>query len=1746
MNDQRDPRDRPADNESDSAKPGSASTRLVPRPSEVHPLNAVTETPPPAEIMDESSDPELFEVPAVERPSTEPPSRSSAPPERVSLVPPSRLSTSLNAGAGTPMGTGARTNRRPSIPTATASTPPELEVTEPALPVESISVDAPSAPPSAHRPQASPLTSKPPSSRLAPSPGALTARASTPAASHVPGAVLRPSSPSRANSMPPASLRTKGLRPNNLPPIQDKIALVHEQPMTCESNTTLEVHDFRDRMLTRAHSILAHADSLTDATKKASQYVVASEMYAMLGLPQTARLLAERAAKLGNHLGHRQIRQLAHATGDDKAASASFVSEVASAPNSELRRHVATAATHFERWVRQDALSATRNSDLLQRLVPQDPGPQLLKLARQLGQNNKPPQNLTWHPESHQRLSSANVSLQKLRGDLQRISDDCKDPVATFLEVRAALERRDRVAAAKGLLNLHKQPGCERSALWLAAALLSPVAATRDKAVELLTGLESEQTSKPLRSILAARAVEAGNVALLDKVVGADDELEPGDRAFSTADQLAFITLGLRAKSLETQVHAADNENTRPLFRALARTNDALHLLSTNKPDAADADGLAATPNQSRTGPDAVVDCLKELDVAYERADKGAIASVLLRLEGLDSAEHLAFAAATITAFVTPTTEQEQWLNKALHSPVCGEAALLNLLPSSSSESAPQLIETVANGVTSADHKAFLLAHAALVSTIPREQTRLTLAAFASDPGHPLVEAVTQRYAPPAKLSTKDDGQTRPTDPPNSRSPVSQQLVNIFNAQSVSSRPPYDRALALLRQALRSPFGATRDKLLAHAWELFPEDVTLLDLVEDSGIHSTPARAHAREVLLKHVHGSESQVALRTEAAIFYELSGQFSDAARVSQSVASNDDTWQWCFQRNAPGTEFAAALRKRVVERASTTGNQTERASGWMHAARLAADAGDWPAERSAIDNSIRLDPNNFEGLLAAETLAYKDGEAERIAEVETLLTEAFPAPDNLGHARFAVRFLQAQGGSSAGYTLLLECAESGAPSLDVARRLSYLAPRMGDDEMAYTMVQHLLPSAANDHDRALLRLLSANLALKLSRTKQALSDVDQALEASSTYVPALLLRAQLLASQELHSRTAEAYERLGACARSAALQGQAFKCAAQELLKESSGPTLQTAQDNFATGAQLTRTSVADITRLQLNLERAVALLPDDVWVFETLIQTYTAQKLQEPLFALFSQKLAAADAEQRRVLALRFGQACHELGADERALQLANEVLTATPEDEEALKLLARVARTDAEREKTLLQLVRVASGSAAQAAAYKQLGNFYRTTSPQALRATKSFQEVLKRDPTDSEALRALVEIQIDNNDAAGAEQTLTTYSESVKTTYAQHLVAVLRAVIAGARDPEAGSTILEQLLEQRPVDELALRELATLYVRSGKSSNLARLIERTRAFAMQQVPVGDQLIDSLKCVALLSQATGDTSALALVKATFNLYHGVDAGLDARGSRALSKSLDELLAPAPLTASVRNFLAQTADLWSPTSEVSEDAKVTDKRIRAAFEMKARAASLPLPELYISEKDPYSCTVWHQPTRIVLGAMWVREAPQGVLDFLAWRCLKVLQAGVGAFAHLSNRDAQKRIDALLRRYVDTQDVLLSADEQLNAEVLPPVDRESPQHATLEVLATRVLEQLVQSDLDFGTALKTWVNRSALLATGEPRSGLQSIALTNGELITSTGDAVAFAARNAEAQHLLSSLLDAGVSEAHHSIH
>jgi hypothetical protein len=504
----------------------------------------------------------------------------------------------------------------------------------------------------------------------------------------------------------------------------------------------------------------------------------------------------------------------------------------------------------------------------------------------------------------------------------------------------------------------------------------------------------------------------------------------------------------------------------------------------------------------------------------------------------------------------------------------------------------------------------------------------------------------------------------------------------------------------------------------------------------------------------------------------------------------------------------------------------------------------------------------------------------------------------------------------------------------------------------------------------------------------------------------------------------------------------------------------------------------------------------------------------------------------------------------MGSSDRAFELVREVLKRNPDSAGALEQLASLTKDTAEREQTLLQLIRVSPTPAQQAAAYKHLGDFYHEESPQPTRAIKCYQEALRRKPDDHESLRALVDVQVSANELAAAQANVDAFAERASTDVERRAVVIARAAITAATNPALGEAQLQELLVERPYDSVVLEELAHLHMRANNPDKLRQLNDSVRQRAELELPSGSHVAQYLSGLSTLAKLLADKSALVLVSALSNLYHGVPSGLDARGSRAVSRALDVHLAPLPLSEPLRTLLARTSEAIEEAFPLNianlNPVVLKEPRLVASFEMKAKAVGIAAPELFVVSGAPYLCQVTHHPSRVFMGLGWVEHAAAALQDFVVWRSLKLLQARVGAVAHLSPEATALRLDALVSAYAEPGNALVAdaaGPNRLRA-ILHPV---LPKDTTLNALAASSVDALSNCELEVGDAIALWADRSALLATGEPRIALLAICLMHGETGFSTPAALLEAvSRQPSARRLMASLLSPSFVEAHRSIH
>src|SRR5690606_30389833 len=127
------------------------------------------------------------------------------------------------------------------------------------------------------------------------------------------------------------------------------------------------------------------------------------------------------------------------------------------------------------------------------------------------------------------------------------------------------------------------------------------------------------------------------------------------------------------------------------------------------------------------------------------------------------------------------------------------------------------------------------------------------------------------------------------------------------------------------------------------------------------------------------------------------------------------------------------------------------------------------------------------------------------------------------------------------------------------------------------------------------------------------------------------------------------------------------------------------------------------------------------------------------------------------------------------------------------------------------------------------------------------------------------------------------------------------------------------------------------------------------------------------------------------------------------------------------------------------------------------------------------------------------------------------------------------HLSPEAFALRLDALVSAYTDPGDTLVADTSGSNSlrGLLHPL---LPKDPDLSALAVTSVEDLSRSELEVGDAIALWVDRAAMLATGEPRIALLAICAMHGETgFTSKGALLEAVARQPSAKRLLASLLN-----------
>ncbi|HVU04922.1 MAG TPA: hypothetical protein VHE30_24395 [Polyangiaceae bacterium] len=1442
-------------------------------------------------------------------------------------------------------------------------------------------------------------------------------------------------------------------------------------------------HRLIDAWVARAEWFEDEADASSDAPAKARLLLAASELWAMAGNSSRARDAAKAATQASAALGlaARQARAVALVEGDMKAVALSLDSEARSAAAEAARAHAAYVASEVYRRALSDPESAERRLDLVVRASPGDPRPYLQRAAAELAERGTVAK-VKWPDASDVApLRDAANELVALRGKETSVPEGAPAPLA-FEVARRALASGERSQAGRAIATLRDVPGIGDGALFLAAALLAPSAETRPAAIEALVALEKRDENPAVRRALAARSLEQGDGAAMERALASDSAASP---VFTAADKAALAALsGADATALSrAAAELADDEAARPLAAAVAAVagatlpigdpaTRALLALGRALGSVPSPEGLKETVHAVRaSAPNAAVGRILSLELDAAAGATSAVAAEVARLAPPDRKADGSLAAALIEEAGGHADIARRQYSAALGSVDVAEAAVRALLRPGES-SAPDLLSTLAESLDESlrERKSLLLYEAAMLTSPEDGETVDDLLIRAHEAAKDLPFA-TRRGAELAR-GAGDAGK----------------LLRFIELEREAATEPMERALAAVREALLVADEAPeRAKArVQEALDVRSDDAALHDLAERFAPEPSTARGKVREDLAAKTDVPRTRARLFFEAATEYERAGDPESAARAARAAAESG------------GSVLAKVLGERIAK-----------TSGELPKEGLLALRADEQAHLGSDDDTV-------------------------VSALSEKLSELSDPGESTAHARLAARLAVKQGTWESAKPFVYRAARHASPTLWALRQTSAHARVAGDAAAVYAADRALADRIARPTDRATLSLRAAEAAVALGRPEEALPLLDRTLEAIPEHFVARDLRARL---REAAGDARGAAEDLEAMARAARLPEHVFLAwyragvlyadAVSDVPKAlealEAAAAIDVAREDVFDRLQLLYVQRGDRGKLASLLERRLEKTTDpgerialevtrgralsDVGDREGARRALSAALEASPDHVDALEAFAAlcvadgdhASAEQAYIRLARLAtdpekqaSTYEKLAAlydqsipnPQREEICYREILKRRPNDVKAIESLIRVHGKQGDAVKAIeLQngLLDRASTPEEKRDRTLELATLYDVAGKDKKSAFTVLEKARKAWPHDSAVLRALAEHHVRHGETAAASVLL------------DRAAAEARRALAHGRFDVQFFGILGAALELRGGKDAADVARATVAALEGKEG-----IEVGGAGAR----AADRELDDLLAPDLFSPAL--RALLVKVRGALDAAYPVDL-------KALRAT------PAPAT------------------ELVQEMRVV-----------AESVGLRGVEFLVSPAlGPVFLTASSAPPRLVMGQALLDSSDDAARYFSLFRALKILQTEAAAFTRIPPIELLPATSALLAAVApgyQPQGVdagkLADAKRRIAAGMPARVDDDAA------TLALEVGGSIGNRASQLGQAVGQWGSRAALLAVGSPAIAFRGVALVAGLTDGPPADPaerLKWVVRQAEAKDLAVFAVSDGYAEA-----
>ncbi len=1496
-----------------------------------------------------------------------------------------------------------------------------------------------------------------------------------------------------------------------------------------------------DEWRARAEWFERQAQATVDPAAKARALLIASEHFALVGDIGKARSVASEihAVQPAMTLGSRQLRWLAAVEQDYKAVAGALELETRASPTPLARAHAANLAADIQRVCFDDVAGARRKLDLAARVLPADPRPYMLRMAEQLGQTAGPPR-LRWPEiEELQPLVRVAEELERLRGPTKPSDSAGTTQATTLEETRRALATRDVKQALVALKRLSRARGMRRAALWLGAALAAHSDETRPIAIEMLRDLVAKDQSLLARQALAARAVEQGDAAGARAALYQDDGLSPafdaatrvalgvltGSVPASIAEDLDQLALGaLKPLAAAADASAAPlAEDPRILTGDERQQNELLAgralaalLLSgeggfggaadPGQPSAMTRLRLASERIAQQHGARALTQIL-DLEFALAEARAGSIAAALAAWPGMETGPQKALVSALALEVSGDRDATKRALKQALELDPDHEGATRALLHDASPAEAAELLTQLAEAKDDPAQAGFLLLEAALRRTDdPKAAEELLVRAAASSPEMPLVYLQGEQQA-----RQRGDAD---------------QLLNWLRQRREAATDSIDRAFDYVREAL---LVAETDmtlaaSLLGDAVAARPHDIALQELHDRLTSQSGVERGRWREEVADQV-SDESRQRLFLEAALEYERAGDIESAARVATKAKTGSTS------------EFVALTAERLN---IARGNSGALAEALLAEAREATDA---RTQRELYERLSELDeargdhasallwqsailertPDYLPALRRLEHEYIGTGRWDDLEPIALTLARQLDPSEAGAHATFVTHQRILSGRWELAREAIALACKGEHPNLWALR--AFAGPARGSDDLEASLrgELELMHRASTPLDVATLSLRAAEAATRLGKLDAARALLQRAIQQVPNHLVALTTLADVLEAMGSAHDAAEALE----------AAATAFQTTKHQV-------------EMWHQAAVLWQDAVNDEQRAIHALENALERDITHSEAFRRLQDVYVRQRETQKLADLLERRLErTTDRDERIAIEVMRGQALAGVGEKQAARQALAAALDANPEHAVALGAYAELCMDEGDwstAEQSWIRLARHVDDPKQQALIYARLGALYDEQLPNPERAERAYQEVLKRDPDNVQALGRLVEVYValrDQERAVTLQQQLIDRA-STDEQKRDHTLGLARVYERLSPDPKQSIAVLEQAKKAYGHDSHVLRAHAELLQRRGEDRVLGMLLDRAASDARRALGTGRFDTAFFEILSTVSDLRGATDGAIVARSTLAALRGEPTELSGAGPRVADTGLDELLAPAALSGPLRILLTKSGHVLDNAYPVDLRALRAGPlpgefaQLQDHVEQVASAFGIDGVEVLVSPALGAICMpVSSAPARVVYGESLLSQGNAVARYFLLIRALKIIQTGATTLARTAPIDLWPLLAGFLNVFAANWEPqgadarkTAQATQRIKQVMTAPLDNDVP------MLALEVIGSIGNRASQLSVATNQFGNRAGLLAVGDPASALEGVALAAGQdkgLPPAPPERLRWIVRNSEARDL-----------------